>query len=119
MIEAELAPWRAQLDRLTRTVVGAAGQLLLISRSHEARLGNLYCIVLYYIYCTVGEARQPRGRGHARLLGGENHAGRVHSQVRLQQGDYDGRGQQTASLMLTAIMSGGVGISGRELYKYR
>ena len=35
------------------------------------------------------------------------------------QGDYDGRGQQTASPMLTAIMSGGVGISGRELYKYR
>ena len=29
------------------------------------------------------------------------------------QGDYDGRGQQTASP--TAIMSGGVGISGREL----
>merc|ERR1711952_8816 len=31
------------------------------------------------------------------------------------QGDYDGRGQQTASPMLTAIMSGGVGICGREL----
>ena len=31
------------------------------------------------------------------------------------QGDYDGRGQQTASPMFTAIMSGGVGISGREL----
>ena len=29
--------------------------------------------------------------------------------------DYDGRGQQTASPMFTAIMSGGVGISGREL----
>ena len=28
------------------------------------------------------------------------------------QEDYDGRGQQTASPMLTAIMSGGVGISG-------
>ena len=37
----------------------------------------------------------------------------------LMDGDYDGRGQQTASPMLTAIMSGGVGISGRELYKYR
>ena len=37
----------------------------------------------------------------------------------LKQGDYDGKGQQTASLMLTAIMSGGVGISGRGLYKYR
>ena len=35
------------------------------------------------------------------------------------QGDYDGSGQPTASPMLTAIMSGGVGISGRELYKYR
>ena len=35
------------------------------------------------------------------------------------QGDYDGRGQPTASPMFTAIMSGGVGISGRELYKYR
>ena len=35
------------------------------------------------------------------------------------QGGYDGRGQPTASPMLTAIMSGGVGISGRELYKYR
>ena len=31
------------------------------------------------------------------------------------QGDSDGRGKQTASTMLTAIMSGGVGISGREL----
>ena len=31
------------------------------------------------------------------------------------QGDYDGREQRTASPMLTAIMSGGVGISGREL----
>ena len=29
--------------------------------------------------------------------------------------DYDGRGQQTASPMFTAIMSGGVGIIGREL----
>ena len=37
----------------------------------------------------------------------------------IAQGDYDGKGQQTASPMLTAIMSGGVGISGRELYKYR
>ena len=36
-----------------------------------------------------------------------------------QEEDYDGRGQQTASPMLTAIMSGGVGICGRELYKYR
>ena len=33
-------------------------------------------------------------------------------------GDYDGRGQPTASPMLSAIMSGGFGISGRELYKY-
>ena len=40
-------------------------------------------------------------------------------QGRGQQGGFDGRGQQTASPMLTAIMSGGVGISGRELYKYR
>ena len=31
----------------------------------------------------------------------------------------DRSAQQTASLMLNAIMSGGVGISGRELYKYR
>ena len=37
----------------------------------------------------------------------------------MNQGDYDGRGQPTASPMLTAIMSGEVGISGRELYKYR
>ena len=35
------------------------------------------------------------------------------------QGGFDGRGQPTASPMLTAIMSGGVGISVRELYKYR
>ena len=35
--------------------------------------------------------------------------------VQVSQGDYDGRGQRTASPMLTAIMSGGVGISGREL----
>ena len=33
----------------------------------------------------------------------------------LRQEDYDGRGQRTASPMLTAIMSGGVGISGIEL----
>ena len=33
------------------------------------------------------------------------------------QGGFDGRGQPTASPMLTAIMSGGVGISGRELFK--
>ena len=31
----------------------------------------------------------------------------------------DRSAQQAASLMLTAIMSGGVGITGRELYKYR
>ena len=31
------------------------------------------------------------------------------------QADYEGRGQQTAAPMLTVIMSGGVGISGREL----
>ena len=37
----------------------------------------------------------------------------------LIQRDCDGRGQPTASPMLTATMSGGVGISGRELYKYR
>ena len=35
------------------------------------------------------------------------------------QGEFGGRRQPTASPMLTAIMSGGVGISGRELYKYR
>ena len=35
------------------------------------------------------------------------------------QRDSDGSGQPRASPMLTAIMSGGVGISGRELYKYR
>ena len=34
------------------------------------------------------------------------------------QGGFDGRGQPTASPMLTAIMSGGVGISGRQMYKY-
>ena len=34
------------------------------------------------------------------------------------KGGFDGRGQPTASPMLTAIMSGGVGIRGRELYKY-
>ena len=37
------------------------------------------------------------------------------SGVTQDQGDYDVRGQQTASPMFTAIMSGGVGISGREL----
>ena len=31
-----------------------------------------------------------------------------------EQGGFDGRRQQTASPMLTAIMSGGVGISGKE-----
>ena len=36
-----------------------------------------------------------------------------------KQRDSDGSGQPRASPMLTAIMSGGVGISGRELYKYR
>ena len=42
-----------------------------------------------------------------------------HCHHRYSQGGFDGRGQPTASPMLTAIMSGGVGISGRELYKYR
>ena len=37
----------------------------------------------------------------------------------ITQRDSDGSGQPRASPMLTAIMSGGVGISGRELYKYR
>ena len=32
--------------------------------------------------------------------------------LQLGQGDSDGRGKQTASPMLTVIMSGGVGISG-------
>ena len=31
------------------------------------------------------------------------------------QEDYDGRGQHSASPMFNAIMSGGVGVSGREL----
>ena len=35
------------------------------------------------------------------------------------QGGFDGRGHPTASPMLTAIMIGGVGISGRDMYKYR
>ena len=39
--------------------------------------------------------------------------------VKYNQEDSDGTEQQKASPMLTAIMSGGVGISGRELYKYR
>ena len=43
----------------------------------------------------------------------------VITNLRMDQGGFDGRGQPTASPMLTAIMSGGVGISGRELYKYR
>ena len=42
----------------------------------------------------------------------------INAHVCMQEG-FDGRGQQTASPKLTAIMSGGVGISGRELYKYR
>ena len=33
----------------------------------------------------------------------------------IYQGEFDGRGQQTASPMFIAIMSGGVGISGGEL----
>ena len=37
------------------------------------------------------------------------------SPTRPDQGGFDGRGQPTASPMLTAIMSGGVGISGRQL----
>ena len=39
--------------------------------------------------------------------------------VKYNQEDSDGTEQQKASPMLTAIMSGGVGISGRDLYKYR
>ena len=46
-------------------------------------------------------------------------AGEEYKCMRCLQGGFDGRGQPTASPMLTAIMSGGVGISGRELYKYR
>ena len=40
-------------------------------------------------------------------------------QQREGQGGSDGSGRHSAAPMLTAIMSGGVGISGRELYKYR
>ena len=46
-------------------------------------------------------------------------AGEEYKCMRCLQGGFDGRGQPTASPMLTAIMSGGVGISGRKLYKYR
>ena len=38
---------------------------------------------------------------------------------RISKGGFDGRGKPIASPMLTVIMSGGDGISGRELYKYR
>ena len=57
-------------------------------------------------------------RGHGG--GSETILGRAEAPSQgLTQGGFDGRGQPTASPMLTAIMSGGVGISGRELYKYR
>ena len=63
------------------------------------------------------------GQAHHQLGQGGQGAGGWRERRRhlsgLSQGDYDGRGQQTASPMFTAIMSGGVGISGRELYKCR
>ena len=46
-------------------------------------------------------------------------AAELRPELQTNQGGFDGRGQPKASPMLTAIMSGGVGISGRELYKYR
>ena len=53
-------------------------------------------------------------RPHLLRGGLGHHPDQVHPREYLVQGDYDGRGQQTASPMFTAIMSGGVGISGRE-----
>ena len=50
-----------------------------------------------------------------RLLTGVPYAGGALRHGTLHQGGSDGSGRHSAAPMLTAIMSGGVGISGREL----
>ena len=40
VIMAEVAPWRAQLDVLSKTVIGSAETLLLMSRNEESNIGN-------------------------------------------------------------------------------
>ena len=40
VIVAEVAPWRAKLDVLSKTVIGSAATLLLQSRSEESNIGN-------------------------------------------------------------------------------
>ena len=40
VIVAEVAPWRAKLDVLSKTVIGSAATLLLESRSEESNIGN-------------------------------------------------------------------------------
>ena len=37
---AEIAPWRAKLDELSKTVIGSAETLLLESRTGESNIGN-------------------------------------------------------------------------------
>ena len=39
-IEQELLPWKTQLSALTAEVIGTAGELLLITRKGESKLGN-------------------------------------------------------------------------------
>ena len=39
-VVAEVAPWRAKLDVLSKTVIGSAETLLLQSRDGESNIGN-------------------------------------------------------------------------------
>ena len=63
---------------------------------------------IYYITSASGEAARQQTKEIFDIL-------KRNSNASSTQGDYDGRGQQTASPMLTAIMSGGVGIRSRGL----
>ena len=84
--------------------------------------GQSQCAVSRCVEAAAPAVSAAQDRGENRLrseTSARRHGGWVAALLSYTQGGSDGRGQQTASPMLTAIMSGGVGICGRELYKYR
>ena len=56
----EIAPWRAKLDELSKTVIGSAETLLLESRTGESNIGNF-----------VADAMVNSWRGKRMLNGGK------------------------------------------------
>ena len=71
---------------------------------------------MFFLYvcqvCRVNLQLQKFARDNVELLPGNME---LLTDTELTQGGSDGSGRHSAAPMLTAIMSGGVGISGREL----